>query len=528
MSLRQAASPRLSRYRYLAYLLLAGVTTFHLWYVESGSVDLAPDEAHYWEWSRRLDWSYYSKGPMVAYLMAATTRLGGHSEFFVRLPAVLLALGTAMLLYVLALSLYASERAAFLTLLAVTALPLYAVGSILMTIDAPLGFFWALAAVSIWKALAPSASGSSDERRRRQWWYVLGVSLGLGVLSKYTMLLFVPCLAAYLYVAPGAHPYLRKREPYVALVIGCLLCTPVLVWNGQHEWVSLRHVLGRTGLAQAEMHACAATFLEFLGSQVGVVSPLLFFALLAAIIRALRLGVGHGTDEQILVAMFSGPLLAFFLLWSIWQKVEANWAAPAYLTAVVALGGWWDEQLEKTARRERRRTLAGAVAIVLLPGWLLAGVCHFPSALQSVGIHLRPNLDPTRRLQGWKELGVAVGRHLNGRDSEQLFIMSNHYQIASELAFYVPGQPQVYNINAGRRMNQYDIWGGLDALRGRDALFVTYGDWDAPRPVRDACDALHKLEVVETFHLGQVAQVFSIFRCVRYRGLPAAPGRITY
>ena len=64
------------RYRFSALLLIAGVTVFHLWYIASGRIDLAPAEAHYWEWSRRLDWSYYSKGPMVAYLIAVTTRLG--------------------------------------------------------------------------------------------------------------------------------------------------------------------------------------------------------------------------------------------------------------------------------------------------------------------------------------------------------------------------------------------------------------------------------------------------------------------
>ena len=101
------------RHRFFAVLLIAGVTVFHLWYIASGRIDLVPDEAHYWEWSRRLDWSYYSKGPMVAYIIAVSTRLGGSTEFFVRLPAVLLALGTQIIVYALTRALFTSERAAF-------------------------------------------------------------------------------------------------------------------------------------------------------------------------------------------------------------------------------------------------------------------------------------------------------------------------------------------------------------------------------------------------------------------------------
>ena len=65
------------------------MTSIRLWYLQQGYLELSPDEAHYWEWSRRLDWSYYSKGPFVAYLIALSTAIGGATELFVRLPAVL-------------------------------------------------------------------------------------------------------------------------------------------------------------------------------------------------------------------------------------------------------------------------------------------------------------------------------------------------------------------------------------------------------------------------------------------------------
>ena len=54
----------------LVAVVLAVVTALRIAYLAWGRLDLSPDEAHYWEWSRRLDLSYYSKGPLIAYLIA--------------------------------------------------------------------------------------------------------------------------------------------------------------------------------------------------------------------------------------------------------------------------------------------------------------------------------------------------------------------------------------------------------------------------------------------------------------------------
>ena len=503
------------RYRFSAVLLIAGITVFHLWYIASGRIDLAPDEAHYWEWSRRLDWSYYSKGPMVAYLIALSTRLGGSTEFFVRLPAVFLALGTQMIIYSLTRALFMSERAAFLALLIAACMPLFSAGSVLMTIDAPLMFFWAGAMAAFWKAL----QARDDRRGGRSGWILLGFALGLGLLSKYAMALFFPCASLYLVVS--SRPPARLRWPLVAVLIAGVLFAPVLVWNVQHQWVSLRHVLGQAGLSGDAQ----GNFFQFLGSQVGVVSPFLFIALSAAFFRCWRLRATEMREPSLFLVMFSAPVLLFFLSWSVFSKVEANWAAPGYLAAVITLAAWWDNILGENGSTPKRSALC---LLILLPGVFLVLVAHFPAALNLAGIDLPPRLDPTRRLHGWKDLGSAVGAALDGRENRNLFLLSDTYQIASEMAFYVPGQPQTYNVNLGRRMNQYDLWGGMEQLRGRDGLFVTNGDFIAPPAVEKACTTVRKLGTVTPIHRGRPAQVFSIFECEGYRGVGEDGKKVSY
>ena len=72
----------------LVAAVLAVLTGLRLAFLAWGGLDLSPDEAHYWEWSRRLDLSYYSKGPLIAYLIAGLTAVFGTSAFGIRLGAV--------------------------------------------------------------------------------------------------------------------------------------------------------------------------------------------------------------------------------------------------------------------------------------------------------------------------------------------------------------------------------------------------------------------------------------------------------
>jgi undecaprenyl-diphosphatase len=525
--MHQARGVNVKRYRYFTGLLLGLGAVFHLWYISAGITDLAPDEAHYWGWSRRLDWSYYSKGPMVAYLIAVSTHLGGSTEFFVRFPAVALSLGVGILVFRLGKAIFHDERAGFFAVVLCSAIPLLVAGSMLMTIDAPLVFFWTAALYGLRKAINAAEPEKGGAAKSVGWWIIVGLSLGFGFLSKYTMVLFFLCFSVYLMLSAHARRCLQWSGLGLALLCCVLLAAPVFAWNAGHDWVSVRHVLGQAGLTGKGMRLSVGTFVEFLASQLGVISPLLFFTLAVAVLRSGHLAVRKRNDLQAFLFAFALPPLVFFLLWSIYSKVEANWAAPAYISAVLACAGWWHELLmraETSAVRFRRVAL---FVLILLPGVILSLVAHFPASLNRIGVDLPPRLDPTRRLQGWKELGAAIGK-LRETPQKAAFLVSDSYQIASELAFYVPGQPAVYNVNLGRRMNQYDIWGGLESMNGQDALFVTSGDREIPEAMRENCEATRKARVVRTFHRGHVAQFFSVFICHSYRAKDFSRARTGY
>ena len=498
-------------YRTLTALVIVALTLFHLWFLASGRWPLSADEAHYWEWSRQLDWSYYSKGPMVAYLIALGTRLAGPTEFGVRLPAVLVAAALAAVAAALATRLARSARAGLRCVLVLSVVPLFAVGSLLMTIDPPFVFCWTLAAYFLSRAV---------QRRNEMAWYGAGVAFGLGLLSKYTMLMLLPCTLLWLLCSPRLRPWLRRREPYEAVALGLLIFSPVVVWNLRRGMLSGRHVLTQAGVGGEGGPFTLRWAGEFLGSQLLLVSPLLFLLCGAALAWAWREGKRAGRDELLLLVCLSGPVFLFFQVWSFGAKVQANWAAHAYVTPVVALAVWaeaWPRW--RASWRRTRRLNALLLASIILPAAVLP-VAFFPEILGLVGVRLPANLDLVgKRLRGWPELGQAVGE-LMRQEPKPPFLMSDRYQIASELAFYVPGQPRVYNANLGRRMNQYDLWGGWEALRGRDGLYVAYDTPEAPAALRQAFVEVALVRRVPVDSEGVRIKAFAVFRGRDFRGFP--------
>jgi undecaprenyl-diphosphatase len=502
-------------YRLAAFLWLTSLTLLHLWMIGSGLWPLSADEAHYWEWARRLDWSYYSKPPLVAYLIAAGTAVGGASEFWVRLPAVLIGLGLAGIAYILTLRIFLSERAAFFAVVILSVMPLYAVGSMLMTIDPPFVFFWGLTWLCLYRVTQrPSATA----------WYATGVALGLGLLTKPVMFMLFPCAAGWLASTPRLRHWFRHREPYEAAAVALLLFSPVIVWNARYGWLSFRHVATQAGPADGRsVWAILKGGPEFVATQLGVASPILFVLFVVAVTWAWREGARAQRPDLLLLAWASGPVFLFFLAWSFVAKVQANWAAHAYFTAAIATAGWYTTRTTALKfRRHARRLNRIMLLSIMVPACILP-IAFAPDLMEAVGLKLPAALDlVSKRLRGWPELGQAVGETMRV-GSPTSFLMSDRYQIASQLAFYTPGNPRVYNPNFTRRMNQYDIWGGWEDLKGKDGYFVTYGAGEPPEPLRAAFREVSRVRVVPILHRGQHLRDFSIFLGREFQGFPPRP-----
>ena len=513
----QSYTPRLD---VIAFVIIAVSFAVRFWFVASGQLNLVQDEAQYWDWIRRPQLSYYSKGPLIAWVITTWCEVFGNTELGVRFGALIGMTGIQTALYVGVSRVWREYRLALYVLFVAATMPLFNGLGILMTTDNPLIFWWTVA----FFALSAATRNRPDETPSNWPFIILAICLAVGILAKYMMLAFLGLGTAYAIIL-----HLRGQLPsrfwgrfilasLVGTVVGLL---PIVLWNMDNDWVGFRHVAKQTTGEPKPFSLRVAPFFEMLGAQIGLLGPWWFPLIIIGGWRAIKKGVIGpigAFDERyrhiLQAALFFWPLWAIITAWALKSKTEANWTAAAFMAGAIlggmALKTWW----EKPARRRRGKTLlAGTAAIFTL--------LIFASPLAPL-----PNkYNITNRLKGWQDLGLEMRRLMKTdfSDPEQVFIFSNKYDITSELAFYTPGQPTTYCIwTEDRRMNQYDIWPGPGAdKKGWDAIFVRKKRTKEPIP-REVLDSFETVEphrfYVSAFK-GHPGREFTIHLCRGFKGV---------
>src|SRR5215469_2168957 len=164
-------------YAALAAGVIAAITAARLLWLAFQTAGLYPDEAQYWFWSRHLALGYYSKPPLVAWVIALTTGMFGDGEFAVRLSAPLLHAAASAFVYGIGARLYDSRIGCW-SALAYATLPGVSLSAFLITTAALLLPCWAAALYAFIRAREDQGLG---------WWVATGCGVGLGLLAKYAM-----------------------------------------------------------------------------------------------------------------------------------------------------------------------------------------------------------------------------------------------------------------------------------------------------------------------------------------------------
>lgn len=493
------------RHRELTIIVLAALAALRVLYIIYAPFDVSPDEAHYWEWSRRLGLSYYSKGPLVAYVIAFFTGIFGDSAFGIRIGAVVFSAIGSYVVYMLGRDLFGSSKTGFYAAVLLNITPIFAIGSTLMTTDVLFIFFWAL---SVWCA------HKAIEEKKGLWWYMTGLAVGVGFLAKYTMALYAPCLILFLLLSRQEKYWFKRPEPYIGGLISLVAVTPVIIWNIRHGQVTIRHTMGQAHMGSSAL-SMAGPF-DFLLTQTGLLTPLIFIGLAYGLVRCAQVGFKEKKSGLILAFFTGAPLFLFFLFKSLHGKVQGNWAVASYITAFPAFVWAYSGLFNGSRGRRALKALAGAGIFM---GLIVTLAAYFPWTLGPFGFRLIKG-PPYNRVTGWEELGGRVSQVKEEMEKKgNVFIASDTYQITSELALYTKGNPVTYNIDAGtRRMNQYDLWPGYEGFTGYNAVYVKGGITEADKAVSDAFDRCVR-EVYAISWDDRPLKEFSIFRCYNFKGM---------
>ncbi len=415
-------------------------------------VPLGDDEGYYWVWSRHLATGYFDHPPLVAWLVALSTRLLGVSCFSIRLPFVLIGTATALALRDLVTAVTGDRWLADRSALLFQIVPVFFAIALLVIPDSPLLLFWLLTARLAWGASRSRAMGP---------WLSTGLALGGALISKYVGVLLVPSLLA-------AIPAERRRGALlglgIAAVAALLVFAPVIAWNAGHGWASLRYqFISRHHASGVD----AARFASFLGSQVLYLSPVGF---LLACCAALRIGpwkFGSVDPAKRFLWWLAVPTLALFLIASTVTRFKPNWPSAGYLTMLPLLLMGLDRLRE---RRPEATAWIGGSAVALSLIFTALPIAH---AIRPF-MPFPQGADPTADMRGWGET-VASARQAftelaSTAPGARPFFAAGRYQVASRLEFYLPGHPSVVCLNPGR--DAYDDWQKLEELEGRDFVFV--------------------------------------------------------
>ena len=427
----------------LAMALLAG---YRVWMLGHLGIDLFFDESQYWFWSTELAWGYYSKPPAIALLIGWSTALLGNDLLGVKAPAIVLNALSPLLAFAIGARL-AGARTGFLAALVVATLPIVAGLALFVTTDSPLIFFWLLGTWALLRAIA-------HDRWRD--WLLLGASVGLGLLSKYTMVAFGLSAALALLVLPRGRMRLRSLRPWVAVLLALALFAPNVLWNAALGFPTFHHVAEIT--AEEASKGGWASLGEFAAAQWLLAGPVFGTVALLGWLRLRRL---FGDEGLVVLTLAAVPLGLIGLVQAWRGGANANWAAPAVvvaaLYAVVLLG-----------RAGRLRLIVGGLLLNLVAGSL---VLHWPDVLHAVGYGMTARQDPYRRMRGWSELMQPVQALAQARPGAM--VVADDRELLSQIAYYVqPARFAAWFPGGRRPANHYQLTRPLPADWRGEVLLV--------------------------------------------------------
>jgi len=395
-----------------AVSLIAGITLIRMFVVILSPFNLGPDEAQYWDWSRDLALGYYSKPPMIAWLIGAETFVCGNSEACIRIGSPIIHGLTSFAIFGLARALLGGKVALWSSVIYLT-LPAISFAAGIMSTDLPLLFFWTF---GLWALQRFLKVGSWIDAA------ALGILLGLGFLSKYAMVYFLICLALFLILSPQDRWILKSPKLALSLALAGLLILPNLLWNAGNDFSTLKHTGDNANLGVDLFNL--DSLVKFIGDQFGVMGPTLFPILIVAGLGTFWALKQSKTVERpfLLLACFSMPIILIVTFQSFLSRANANWAATTYAAGSILVAAW-------LLKRNWQPYLKGTVALHMFFGAALYLLTLSSPLIQTLGLG-----NAFKRVQGWDQIGEQV---LETAKAEQVStVMADDRMILTSLLYY--------------------------------------------------------------------------------------------
>jgi len=432
----------------------------------SGFVCLLPEEAYYWQYAKHLDIGYLDHPPMVAWTIFLGTKLFGTNEFGVRFLGMLWWVISGFFIYRLSYEIF-DRKTAWSSLLILSVLPFFFLTGFYITPDTPLTALWAASLFYLHKALI---------RGDKQAWWGVGMCVGLGLLSKYTIVLLGPATFVFMLVNRNSRQQFFNWRPYIAVLAALLIFSPVFLWNAENDWISFTFQSADRLKKPMEfsLHLLVIHIIAIL-TPVGVY---VFVGNLKNLWDKNEQGLSVLDQEKTrFIWVYTLTPLLIIGLFSLTHEVKINWAGPVFLSFMPLIGRSLIEGISsgrKVLEAGWQWTcLALLLLYVFLFQYLSFGIpwLSYPSNMHKflTGPDIAGQI-----LQLEKQIQRTSGR------VPVVVGMDKHY-IASQLGFYrekLTANGQLLEKTAGRRLFgkdclMYKFWTKPEEYNGRDMILIS-------------------------------------------------------
>jgi len=480
------------------FLCLGLLTLYRVLCLFQPHLVLFYDEAYYYHWSLNLDWGYYSKPPVVAWVIAIFTSIFGATSVAVKLGAPILYAGAAIFVYRIADHLAGSRAACFSGWVFLTTI-LVGYNSLFITTDAPLLFFWA---ATLWAFIQTQQSEGAQGGAK--FWWLTGLFCGLGMLSKYTMGALPLSLFLFLLSTEGGRSQLRTPGPWIAAVFAGVIFSTNIIWNVLNEFVAYRHTSEISGVDSNWFNP--DKLLEFVGAQFLVFGPIWAWLLVR---RAWNEKAGRVSSPKILWFALV-PLFLVICLQALLSHAFVNWAGPIFISASVLVG------MSLAARRDRLWIWAGGLNLVLLSIF-----SHWPILADAVGLERDKSIDPYFRVLGWDQVAEEVAPIL---EDEKLVLVSDSRKLLAVIGFYaMPGEFRLarWSEDPANIRDYYDLRVNLrDSQFNTEQEYLWVGELPASPQVISVFESSEALGFVEVPVYHNLSQKIYLYRFEGFLGYP--------
>jgi 4-amino-4-deoxy-L-arabinose transferase-like glycosyltransferase len=477
----------------VAIIVIAAMTTLRIVY--ASLIDLRTDEAYYWTWSKEYALSFLDHPPMISWFIRFGTAIFGDTNLGVRFAGIVAMLVTQLLLADIARRVTHDIRAIVLALLMPEAALYY---GLLMAKVAPDTALIPFAVAMLW-ALVRLAE-SNDQR----WWLAAGLFGGLSLLSKFTVVMLLPAVLAFMLVPDWRWRQLRSLYPWLAALIAAIVFSPVLIWNVQHDWASFRF--------QAVRATSAHEFsLRTVGDYIGLQWGLVGFVLLPVVLSGLALTAwrGYRTREPVAILLSTAVIVpCLYFLWkSLTLRVGDTWpmfmwpagfAAAAINIAMLPREGWPARMVKPAIKWANAGIVTGIATVVLVFLYYVAAPWNF------IG-----RADPIGGEAGYEAVVARVEAEL--QKTGATWIATTDYRTYALLRWFLKDRLPVIEVTERGRFQGFKD-PGMDRIKGHPGLYVGR-EPDQLLPLWDPTGAKREpLERVDRVWRGIVMDTYALER----------------